>query len=172
MLVISAISQTDSWSLQAGLVPFSSPAHLSGKEPYNECLQGAGNRVNIGVINYGGRKRWQSNPMIIVAVEMRSHAHTQGHSATDNGKKKKKQHILCPLTLSLCRTASPAADRAEKELVNIVFGRGHRAEIMGERKQVKWREKTFKWYCYHQGRLGWKQRVVEIYMVYFSKKKK
>lgn len=78
--------------------------------------------------------------MIIVTVEMHSHAHAQGHNATDNSTK--KPHRLCPLTLSLCRAASLAADRAEKELVN-VFGRGHRAEIMGERKQVKWREKTF-----------------------------
>lgn len=117
VLVISAISQTDSWSLQAGLVLFSSPAHLSGKEPYNECLQGAGNRVNIGVINYKARMRWQSNPMIIVPVKMRSRVHAQRHDATDKGMKKKK-HILCPLTLSFCR----AADRQRRSLLTLCLG--------------------------------------------------
>lgn len=86
--------------------------------------------------------------MIIVTVKMCSHAHAHGHNATDNGTKKKQQKKkppqLCPLTSSLCRAASPAADRAEKELVNTVFGRRQRAEIMGERRQIKWREKTFK----------------------------
>lgn len=86
--------------------------------------------------------------MIIVTVEVRSHMRmrrdTMRQITAQKKNKKNKKHILCPLTSSLCRAASPAADTAEKELVNIVFGRGHRAEIMGERKQVKWREKTFR----------------------------
>ncbi len=78
-----------------------------------------------------------------------------------------------PLTLSFSGAVSPAPDRAEKKLVNIVLGenRVYGREIMGERKQGKWREKTFKWYCYHQGQLLSKQRLVKIYMVYISKKR-
>lgn len=43
---------------------------------------------------------------------------------------------LCPLTLSLCRAASPAADRPEKELVNIVFG-GVQTEQSGDNGREK-----------------------------------
>lgn len=88
-------------------MPFSSLTHLSEKEPYNECLQGTGNRVNIGVINYRGRKKWQSNPMIIVTVEMRSHADAQGRDVTEHNthththtQSKKTKHMpshLVPL---------------------------------------------------------------------------
>lgn len=84
--------------------------------------------------------------MIIVTVVMWSHA--QAHPCRDTMRWIMVQkNTLCPLTLSLCRAVSPAADRPEKELVNIVFGSGggqSRVEIMGERKQLKWREKTLK----------------------------
>lgn len=80
-------------------------------------------KVNIGVINYRGPNSWQSNPMIIVTVVMWSHAHT--HPCRDTMRWIMVQkNMLYPLTLSLCRTVSPAADRPEKELVNIVFGEG------------------------------------------------
>lgn len=78
-----------------------------------------------------------------------------------------------PLTSSFCGAVSPTPDRAEKELVNIVLGENgaNGREIMAERKQGEWREKTFKWYCYHQGQLLSKQMLVKIYMVYISKKR-
>lgn len=60
---------------------------------------------------------------------------------------KKKKHRR-PLTLSFCGAVffNPQPDRAEKELVNIVLGENGAdgREIMGERKQGEWREKTFK----------------------------
>lgn len=88
--------------------------------------------------------------MIIVTVVMWSHVHVHPCGDTMRWIMVQK-NTLCPLTLSLCRAVSPAADRPEKELVNIVFGEGgkgggrqSRVEIMGERKQLKWREKTLK----------------------------
>lgn len=92
-------------------------------------------QVNIGVINYRGPNSWQSNPMIIVTVVMWSHAHVQPCRDTMRWIIVPK-NTLCPLTLSLCRAVSPAADRPEKELVNIVFGRGG-AEQSGDNGREK-----------------------------------
>lgn len=66
-----------------------------------------------------------------------------GHTETDNRHGNTRAR---PLTLSFCGAVSPTPDRAEKELVNIVLGENGASgrEIMGERKQGKWREKTFK----------------------------
>lgn len=51
-----------------------------------------------------------------------------------------------PFSLSFCRDVSPTRDRAERELVNIVLWEKmeQTGEIIGERKQGKWKEKTFK----------------------------
>lgn len=65
-------------------------------------------------------------------IDTKTPAHTHTHTR--------------PLTSSFCGAVSPTPDRAEKELVNIVLGENgaNGREIMAERKQGEWREKTFK----------------------------
>lgn len=109
---------------------------------------------------------------LVVTHDARRSAHM--NTCTDTHRRSKNTSTPArPLTLSFCGAVSPTRDRTEKDLVNTVLVKNgaNRREIRGEGKQRKEREKTFKWYRYHQGKLLSKLRLAKIYMVYISKKR-